>query len=97
MKSKLSQSTIESLILASKEAEDYFGFKLYTDDIFSNRLNSYFNYHYDTSNDTLELNLELDEGEAFLIIKNVSTTPIYTLSERLESEVLLSYDNTCSY
>jgi hypothetical protein len=97
MKNNLSQKTIESLFFASREAEEYFGVKLYAEDIFSDRLNNYFNYHYDKLNDILELKLELDAGGAFLIIENVSTTPKYILSEGLESEILLNYDDTCSY
>ena len=97
MKNNLSQKTIESLILASKEAEEYFDIDLYTEEIFSDRLNNYFNYHYNKSNDILELNLELDQGGAFLIIENVSTTPNYILSAGLETKVLLNYDDTCSY
>ena len=97
MSNKLSKKTIDSLIVAAKEAEEYFGIKLYTEDIFSDRLNNYFNYHYSETKDTLELNLEVDQGPAFLIIENVSTTPNYILSAGLESEVLLNYDDTCSY
>ena len=97
MKNNLSQQTIESLMLASKEAEEYFNIDLHTEEIFSDRLNNYFNYHYNKSNDVLELNLELDQGGAFLIIENVSTTPNYILSAGLETEVLLNYDDTCSY
>ena len=97
MKNDLSQKTIENLLVAVKEAEEYFGINLHTEDVFSDRLNSYFNYHYNKSNDILELNIELDQGGAFLIIENVSTTPNYILSAGLESEILLNYDDTCSY
>ena len=97
MKNNLSQKTIDQLILASKEAEEYFGINLYVEDIFSDRLSNYFNYHYNNLNDILELNLELDQGGAFLIIENVFTTPNYILSAGLESEILLNYDDTCSY
>ena len=44
---KLSKKTIDDLLVAAKEAEEYFGIKLYTEDIFSDRLNNYFNYQID--------------------------------------------------
>ena len=97
MQNKLSQKKIDSLLIAAKEAEDYFGVNLYIDDIFSDQLNNYFNYHYNSNKDILELNFELETGSAFLIIENSLTTPNYTLSAGLENEVLLNYDDTCSY
>lgn len=97
MQNSMCQETIEKLISATKEAESYFGVKLYTDEVFSDVLNNYFHYNYNNEKDILEVNLELDKGEAFLIIENALTAPHYVLSAGLESEVLISYDDTYSY
>lgn len=79
------------------QAQDYLGTNLFVDDIFSDQLNNYFNYYYNPVKDYLELKFELDSGEAFLIIDNLSTTSNFQLSANLESEILLNYDDTCSY
>lgn len=95
--SSLNKYTTDELKDIALQAQDYLGTNLFVDDIFSDQLNNYFNYYYDPVKDYLELRFELDSGEAFLIIDNLSTTSNFQLSANLESEILLNYDDTCSY
>ena len=53
--------------------EQEIGIDLHLDIIFSDELNSYFNYQYDYSEDTITLNFEVNEGTASIDIINAQS------------------------
>ena len=52
----------------AKGAEQEFGIDMHLNVIFSEELNTYFNYKYDYENDVITLNFEVDDGTASLDI-----------------------------
>lgn len=57
-------------------------------DMFSNNLNSYFNYKYDKSNDIISFYFELDSGPCILSVENPYTdNEFFTYSENLNQYI----------
>jgi len=52
----------------AKGVEQEFGIDMHLNVIFSEELNTYFNYKYDYENDVITLNFEVDDGTASLDI-----------------------------
>ena len=66
----------EEFYKAVIDAQNYFGVSLYLDLVFSDELNKYFNYTYCKEKDSVKINFQVEEGEATLLITDLTKNDI---------------------